>query len=280
MSDSKDVTKSFIYRLTNFSYKFLGKIIKRCNSAAGELNYMMYQMRFGERDDDIYIVSFPKSGTTRMQMLLYQLLTDGNMDFNHIDDISPWLKNDAFENRPDKDLPSPRIIKSHEVYDDFEKETKGRIIYVYRDGRDVAVSKFHQDKNYNNPNLTFDKFMKNFFKEGKSNWFRYHKAWVENKKGMKILPIAYEEMKADMNGVIDKIADFCKIEVTDEIRSRAIERSSFSFMKEYEDKFGVKPVEKVYDNFIRKGKSGEWQEYFSEDDMAEYQRQHEKYFIN
>ena len=92
MDKNKDVTKSFFYRLIRFSHSTLVKIINRCNSAAKDLNYLMYQMRFGEREDDIYIVSYPKSGTTRMQMLLYQLTTDGNMDFDHIDDISPWLK--------------------------------------------------------------------------------------------------------------------------------------------------------------------------------------------
>ncbi|MDZ7848947.1 MAG: sulfotransferase domain-containing protein [Owenweeksia sp.] len=43
------------------------------------------------------------------------------------------------------------------------------------------------------------------------------------------------------------------------------QRSGFHFMKEHEDKFGMrKPMaQKTYDQFIRQGKSGSWREYFS-----------------
>ena len=39
---------------------------------------------YGERDSDIHIVSHAKSGTTLTQMLLYQITTNGNVDFDHI----------------------------------------------------------------------------------------------------------------------------------------------------------------------------------------------------
>lgn len=41
---------------------------------------------FGARETDIYVVTFPKSGTTLMQMIIYQLTTQGNMDFQHLYD--------------------------------------------------------------------------------------------------------------------------------------------------------------------------------------------------
>jgi hypothetical protein len=44
---------------------------------------------FGQRDSDIYVVSYPRSGTTLMQMILYQMTTDGDMGFKHIYDVSP-----------------------------------------------------------------------------------------------------------------------------------------------------------------------------------------------
>lgn len=44
------------------------------------------------RPDDIFIVTYPRSGTTWMQMILYQLTTDGNIDFANIYQVSPWLE--------------------------------------------------------------------------------------------------------------------------------------------------------------------------------------------
>ena len=105
-------------------------------------------MIFGERKDDIYISTYPKSGTTVMQMILYHLTTDGSMDFNHIYDVSPWIRNASFRSQKPPNLPSPRLIKTHDHYKDFDKNTKGRFIYVYRNGMDVAVSHFHQETNY------------------------------------------------------------------------------------------------------------------------------------
>lgn len=34
---------------------------------------------FGEEEGDVYVVSYPRSGTTLMQMILYQRTTDGDM---------------------------------------------------------------------------------------------------------------------------------------------------------------------------------------------------------
>ena len=65
-------------------HKALNRIISRFLRLADKLRFEQYKMKFGQRDSDIYIVSYPKSGTTKMQMILYQLTTEGHMDFNHI----------------------------------------------------------------------------------------------------------------------------------------------------------------------------------------------------
>ena len=56
------------------------------NSEAGviKLRQQLYFLDFVERDSDIFIVTYLKSGTTWMQVILYNMLTEGNMDFEHI----------------------------------------------------------------------------------------------------------------------------------------------------------------------------------------------------
>ena len=75
---------------------------------------------FGQRETDIYIISYPRSGTTLTQMILYQMTTDGTMSFNHIYDVSPWCRFSAFFNREMPSVGERRIIKSHDNYSMLE----------------------------------------------------------------------------------------------------------------------------------------------------------------
>lgn len=71
---------------------------------------------YNPRPDDIFVVTYPRSGTTWMQMILYQLTTDGVMDFAHIGEVCPWFERVALNHRDLEALGSPRIFKSHLPY--------------------------------------------------------------------------------------------------------------------------------------------------------------------
>lgn len=254
--------------------------IAKLSGIIRELNFFCYALKFGQREDDIYVCTFMKSGTTLMQMILYQMTTDGEVDFDHIYDVSPWIRNDVFKGKPPRNFPSPRIIKSHDPYNYFEKGTKGRFIHVIRDGKDVAASLYHQNKNYNNPNIRFsDTFKKSFVNQGRMNWFTYNRRWLENKYKFNVLYIRYEDLLHKKEEMIRKIADFLNIKLTPEIINRTLERSSFEFMKQHEDKFGEQPVERVYNQFIRKGKAGEGEELLDDSQKKFFQEQFDKQLV-
>jgi hypothetical protein len=209
---------------------------------------------------------------------LYQMTTQGNMDFDHIYDVSPWIRNDVFKGKPPLHFPSPRIIKSHDSYHKFEKGTKGRFIHVIRDGKDVAASLYHQNKNYNKPDLQFhETFHRYFERESRINWFAYSKSWLENKNNFSVFYVRYEDLLQRKEEVIHALAAFLKIVVTPEIIKRTLDRSSFEFMKEHEDKFGEQPLERVYDQFIRKGKSGEGNDFMNESQKTHFDKQFNKH---
>src|SRR5262249_61834635 len=90
------------------------------------------------RPDDVFIVTYPRSGTTWMQMILYQLTSDGNMDLPHIAEYCPWVERSVRSARRFYTRPSARIFKSHLPYAQIPKGP-GKYIYVARDGKDVAV---------------------------------------------------------------------------------------------------------------------------------------------
>lgn len=241
--------------IENFASKFLKLAIK--------LQFEQYRMVFGERDDDIYISTYQKSGTTLMQMILYQLTTKGDMNFNHIYDVSPWIRNASLKKQKPIELPSPRLIKTHDKYKNFPKGTKGRFIYVYRNGMDVAVSLYHQNKNYNKSNLEFENFINDFFKT--KSWFKHTQSWLKNERKFPILYVRYEDLLKNKKTEINRIIEFCDLQPNQDAIDRAIKYSSFDYMKRNESKFGDQPQERkqVYDQFIRKGKVGEGKKEFS-----------------
>ncbi len=129
------------YGIADSLYRISEKIFKR-------LRIEKYFLEFDTRPDDIYIVTYQKSGTTWMQMIMHQLTSDGNMDFDHINDVVPSLERNIKENVRIDDFPSPRIIKTHFTYDGFPKNWPGRYIYVMRHGMDVAVSEYHHRSDF------------------------------------------------------------------------------------------------------------------------------------
>jgi hypothetical protein len=270
-----------LYDLLGRIHKIVSKIGLRVVNFAREIYFQRYMLKFGMREDDIYIATYPKSGTTRMQMLVLQLTTDGAVDFEHIYDVSPWIRNESFQKREPKELPSPRVIKTHDPYHKFGRSTKGRFIFVMRDGKDVAASMFHQQRNYNKRDLEFETFFKhNYVKRNEMNYFTFMKAWLRNKYKLPVLYVRFEDMLEDFDAVIYKVADFIGVEVKPEDLPRIRQHCSFEFMKEHEEKFGEQPPKKdnrVYDQFIRKGKAGEGDTLFSEEQKKEYERRFKKH---
>ncbi len=237
--------------------KFFTGIARYFLGLSHKFKFEQFKIVFGEREDDIYISTYPKSGTTLMQMILYHLTTDGKMNFKHIYDVSPWIHNASFTGQKPPDLSSPRIIKTHDNYKDFSKKTKGKFIYIYRNGMDVAVSNYHQQKNYNNSELKLDKYLTIFFKQKK--WFKHTREWMLNKKNLSILYVKYEDLLQNKLKEIERIISFLGIPRNKKAINRALKYSSFEFMKKNESLFGEQPKvsKKTYNQFIRKGKSGD-----------------------
>ncbi|KAM3963077.1 sulfotransferase 1A1-like [Aphomia sociella] len=143
--------------------------------------YKIYNMDV--RSDDVFIVTFPKSGTTWTQELIWLLLN--NLDYNtaakqpvsvrfsfiefpiifRCPSVKDWLKKMAEDNPKMKQFydrvacdsfhldsilnaPSPRFIKSHLPLSLLPHTLldKAKVVYVARDPRDVAVSFYYHHK--------------------------------------------------------------------------------------------------------------------------------------
>ena len=100
------------------------------------------------RDDDIWIASYPKAGTTWTQYIVH-LIHNGGKDYGKkIGDAVPWIEsgNRATTIIAD-DLTPPRAFKSHMPYErmpcGLPNSTPCKYIYVARNPNDLATSFYH-----------------------------------------------------------------------------------------------------------------------------------------
>jgi hypothetical protein len=264
--------------------------IVRSPSSAGwefEGRYRRYMAEFGESDDDILVSTFSKSGTTWMQMILYQLTTDGRMDFDHLFDISPWVYYSALREVAPARTPEPRIIKSHDRYGRFAHGRRGRFVFVVRDGRDVCLSLFHHRRNFKRYDGSFDQHFEDFINGTEYNWFEHIKPWLENPAGLPITYVRFEDLKRDFAGTVKSVADACAIDTTEAVMLRVKERCSFAYMKQHEARFaprnehfagkaGMPYQVRHPDQFIRHGNVGEGVAALSEKQLETYRERFDR----
>jgi hypothetical protein len=242
----------------------LGWPARLLSTAARRIDlFRLTRLEFVPRPDDVFLVTHPRSGTTWMQMILYQLTTDGSMDFPHIAEYCPWFERSvrsatAFETRP-----SPRLFKSHLPYLQIP-QGPCKYIYVARNGQDVAVSQYHLDRTYVGFEGTFDEFFERFLK-GKTSfgcWFDHVEGWWKHRNDPNVLFLTYEELSRDLEACICRVADFIGRDVPAERLPAIVERCRFDFMRQHENQFdpameslwesGVRPK-----SFLRHGRTGE-----------------------
>ncbi len=224
-------------------------------------------LEFAPRPDDVFLVSYPRSGTTWMQMVLYQLTTEGRMDFDHIGQKVPWYERSlavgAARAADFEDLPAPRVFKSHLL----PRWLPGpaRFIYIQRDGLDVAMSYYHLYKSHLGYRGRVDDFFERFLagRVQYKSWFAHVAAWERLRTEPGVLFVRFEDLKRAPAEQIERIAAFLGIALDAKRRARVLERSTLAFMKAHQDKFDHLTALMLENGwrrgaFIRDGAVGGW----------------------
>eukprot|EP00096_Caligus_rogercresseyi_P015078 TRINITY_DN7534_c0_g1_i1.p1 TRINITY_DN7534_c0_g1~~TRINITY_DN7534_c0_g1_i1.p1 ORF type:complete len:299 (-),score=59.72 TRINITY_DN7534_c0_g1_i1:138-1034(-) len=182
---------------------------------------------FGVRKDDVIVGSFPKSGTTWLQEIVYELLHPESIEifseeftdvmenkFPYLEYVYPGLK--EIEQRP-----SPRLIKTHlplHLLPEDVSKGHGKVIYIYRNPKDVIVSYFYflQSLSYTNFLGNFAEFF-DFFIKNKvpyAPYFPHVNEYIKKSKShpSQFLALSYEDLKKDPEGNILRIAEFLKLD--------------------------------------------------------------------
>jgi Sulfotransferase domain len=243
------------------------------------------------RADDIFVVSFFKSGNTWIRFLLGNLLNPGtSVTFESVERTSPDIY--QFQHRDYAKLPSPRVIKSHECFDPRYR----RIIYIVRDPRDVAVSLYHFLRKIRSIDDTFPlaTYASEWFLRGKGSgrtWREHVGSWLLNPRifpqvsglievpavsenrvkladlgacehGREFLLLRYEDLLSDPCGNLARIATFLHLNVSGEQIADAVKHSSAREMSRLEqtdrDRWFMTQHTRKDINFVREAKAEQW----------------------
>lgn len=106
-------------------------------------------------------------------------------------------------------------------------------------------------------------------------FFGFEETYWQERKRPNLLLVHYNDLKEDLAGEMERIADFLDIEIPESLMPALVEAARFDRMKKDGDAL-FPTLQKVFDRgadrFINKGRSGRWRELLSEDDIARYQK--------
>jgi hypothetical protein len=234
--------------------------------------------------DDVFLVSYPRSGNTWTRFLIANLLYPGEpCTFANIESRIPEIYfNPDWKLRR---LPRPRILKSHQAFDPRYR----RIIYIVRDPRDVAVSYYHHNiKTRNIPDgFPLDEFIPRFitheFDIGSGSWADNVLSWLvlrQNQPGFLLL--RYEDMQREPVSELFRVAEFLTaasfgdFDTSPQALARAVELSSADRIRRLEKEQAGSWVTTKWTRqdkpFVRTAKSGGWKSTLSASAVAQIER--------
>lgn len=187
--------------------------------------------------DDVFLVSYPKSGNTWTRFLLGNLMFPNTpLTFANVHVLVPCPLSTS---RKDFErTPRPRIIKSHDCFDPGFP----RVIYIVRDPRDVAISQYHYNRKIKDleDGLSIEAFVERFLagetcQAPNGSWGENVLTWLATREGDPgFLMLRYEDLLADTEREVRKIMRFLALNATAVQITQAVERSSAARMRELE----------------------------------------------
>ena len=230
--------------------------------------------------DDVFLVSYPRSGNTWTRFLLGNLIYQNEpVTFSNIESRIPeiYFNRDRFL----RQLPRPRMLKSHECFQPHYP----RVIYIVRDPRDVAISFYHHNVKARNipddyPMSSFvPRFIAGEFDPKFGSWRDNVLSWTVLREGQpNFLMLRYEDMKRDPAAALASVVAFLdrcsfrKIASDSAALQRAIELSSADRMRALEKQEAASWVltkgTRSDKPFVRSATSGGWKSQLTSESVA------------
>jgi hypothetical protein len=200
-----------------------------------------YALSFQPRPTDVIITPYAKSGTTWVQQIVHGLRTRGDMQFDEITSVIPWLEmaHDLGMDLNQPQVGQPRAFKSHLNWDNVPKGA--RYIYVIRDPKDVVVSMYHFMAGwwFETAAISLATFAREQFLQPQSPgaYWAHIRSWWPHRHDPNVLFLCYEDMQTDLPRAVRRIAAFVGCTLDEELLDIVVRQSSLAFMRAHQRQF-------------------------------------------
>ncbi|KAL1419512.1 hypothetical protein MTO96_025256 [Rhipicephalus appendiculatus] len=227
---------------------------------------------FKIRNDDVFIVTYPKSGTTWMEEIVSLIMNGGDPDrvknkllvyrVQHLE-VGPPVGH-LWHLRKTR---SPRLLATHlplKLIPKQLQQAKCKIIYVVRNPKDNAVSYYHHHKMstfLGNFKGSWDEFLEHYMSGHVvyGSWFDhvlpYWKFHLERPD--RVMFVSFEELKIELGSMVQRISPMKN--------NNMVNRE-------------VLPISDLFDmtqsKFMRKGIIGDWKNYFTPEQSESFDQQY------
>ncbi|XP_055936144.1 sulfotransferase 1 family member D1-like [Argiope bruennichi] len=193
-------------------------------------------IQYQPKSDDLFLVTYPKCGTTWAQQILSLIFSQGIPE--HSLGEGPFLELKGAQ--AVETMQRPGFIKTHLPFKLVPWSEEAKYIYIARNPKDCCVSYYYHHLSHRFDG-DFNDFFELFFK-GDINfgdYFEHLLGWYEHRNDPNFLFLTYEEMKENPDTTVLKMASFIDNEKYAEPLRKDSEKlnsvlkySSFQYMKE------------------------------------------------
>ncbi|HEV8408489.1 MAG TPA: sulfotransferase domain-containing protein [Sphingomicrobium sp.] len=191
---------------------------------------------------DVIISPYGKCGTTMLQQMFHTLRTRGDMDFDDISRVVPWIEMSPLLgidlNSPQR--AEPRGFKSHLSYRSVPKGA--RYLVSLRDPKDAFISMYRfMEGWFLEPGAVpiedfFEGWIRGRGAEGEGIWDHLLR-WWEVRDRPDVLLLSYRHVLRDPAGHIRRLAEFANIPLDEELLELTLEHTSRAYMLAHKDRF-------------------------------------------
>lgn len=261
------------------------------------------------RADDIVIATFAKCGTTWMQQIV-SLLVFQSPEARDIQNESPWID---MRVRPIEEVTQRieaqthrRFLKSHLEFDAVPVYDTLRYIHVAREGLDAFMSWYNHSRHYTQlsidlqsaagladdtiamsmplPGESIRDFFQVWMTDGPDarlandfpaqRYFETERSYWTERHRPNLLMVHYNDLLADLDGEMRRIAKFLDITVPEETWPELVNAASFHFMREHGATLlsrASQGWDQGADRFLHAGTNGRWRNVLTPEDVALYE---------